>query len=97
MRFVVVALNWFVVWIYYVALTLMAGAVLGVGSHVLVGPFFVEAPEWVELAAHGFLRGVHLAGLWAGGLGIVLCFMRGARRRASAASAPETEAAGRKA
>jgi hypothetical protein len=68
--------RWLIGWLYYVVLTCFAGALLGVLSHVVLGPLFVDDRELAWLAAFGFLNGLKYGSVWAGGLAIVLCVMR---------------------
>lgn len=70
------ALRWLFTWIYYVAIICFVGAVLGVLSHVLLGPLFVDEPDFGYLAAFGFMNGLTYGGVWAGGMSIVLCVIR---------------------
>ena len=70
---------WIFIWLYYVLLTCLVGAMLGVLTHVLLGPLFVEDPDFGFLAAFGFMNGLKYGSVWAGGLAIVLCVMRARR------------------
>lgn len=76
LRILKFVLRWLFAWIYYVAITCCVGAVLGVLSHVLLGPLFVDEPDFGYLAAFGFMNGFKYGGVWAGGLAIVLCVVR---------------------
>ncbi|PXA04881.1 hypothetical protein DDZ13_02650 [Coraliomargarita sinensis] len=69
-------LRWCFTWLYFVLLTCFVGAVLGVLSHVVLGPLFVDEPDFTYLSAFGFMNGLKYGGVWAGGLAIVLCVMR---------------------
>lgn len=71
--------RWIFIWLYYVVLTCFVGATLGVGTHVLLGPLFVDDPDFGFLAAFGFMNGLKYGSVWAGGLAIVLCVMRARR------------------
>lgn len=70
------AFRWLFTWIYFVLVTCFVGAMLGVVTHVLLGPLFVEQPDFGFLAAFGFMNGLKYGSVWAGGLAIVLCVMR---------------------
>jgi len=70
------AFIWFLTWVYYVAIICFIGAMLGVGSHLLFGLFFMEDPDYAFQAAFGFSNGIRYGGVWAGGFAIVLCVMR---------------------
>jgi len=63
-------------WLYYVCLTCFAGAMLGVATHLLFAWLFVESPDQAWYAAFGFMNGLRYAGVWAGGLAIVLCVVK---------------------
>lgn len=69
-------LRWLFTWIYYVAIICFVGAILGVLTHVVLGPLFVEQVDFGYLAAFGFMNGLKYGGVWAGGLAIVLCVIR---------------------
>lgn len=68
--------RWILVWVYYVLIVCFIGAMLGVGSHLLFGLFFMDDPDYAFQAAFGFSNGIRYGGVWAGGLAIVLCVMR---------------------
>lgn len=70
------SLQWLLVWLYYVCIICAFGALLGTISHVTLGPLFVEDPDYIYLAAFGFLNGLKYAGVWAGGAAIVLSVIR---------------------
>ena len=70
------AVRWFFTWVYFVLVICFGGAMLGVLSHLLVGPFVVDEPDFGYLAAFGFQNGLRYGGVWAGGAAIVLCVMR---------------------
>ncbi len=69
-------LRWILTWLYFVAVICFIGAVLGVVTHVVLGPLFVDDPDYGYLAAFGFMNGFRYGGVWAGGFAIVLCVMR---------------------
>lgn len=68
--------HWFMTWVYFVSIICLIGALLGVLSHVCLGPLFVKEPDFGYLAAFGFTNGFRYGSVWAGGFGIVLCVMR---------------------
>lgn len=70
------SLRWLLTWVYFVLVICFVGAILGVFFHVLLGPLFVEQPDFGFLAAFGFMNGLKYGSVWAGGLGIVLCVIR---------------------
>lgn len=63
---------------YAVAITL-AGALGGFLAFLAFGKFFVPDWTWTALALKGLKVGGILAGVWAPGVAIVLCFIRGHR------------------
>ena len=67
---------WFFIWLYLVLIICLAGAVIGVVSHLLFGLIFMNAPDYGDQAAFGFSNGLRYGGVWAGGFAIVLCVMR---------------------
>lgn len=68
--------RWLFTWVYFVLIICFIGAVLGVVSHVALGPVFLDEPDFGYLAAFGFSNGIRYGGVWAGGLAIVLCVIR---------------------
>lgn len=84
--------RWVAAWLYYVSVVVFCGAAFGALSHLAFARIFLDAPDYYYIAAFGFLNGLKLSGIWAGGLGIVLCFMRAHRMRqagdATGAEAP---------
>lgn len=69
-------LIWLLTWLYYVLIICFVGAMLGAISHLLVGYFVVEDPDFGYLASFGFSNGLRYGGVWAGGFAIVLCVIR---------------------
>lgn len=67
--------RWSLTWLYFVAIICFVGAMLGVLTHILLGPLLVDK-SFGFLAAFGFLNGLKYGSVWAGGLAIVLCVMR---------------------
>ena len=68
-------LRWLLTWLFFVAIICFVGAMLGVLTHILLGPLFVDK-SFGFLAAFGFMNGLKYGSVWAGGLAIVLCVMR---------------------
>ena len=54
----------------------LAGAFVGVVTHLLFGLIFIDTPDYGHLAAFGFSNGLRYGGVWAGGLAIVICVIR---------------------
>ena len=75
MRILSQVVHWILTWLYFVAIICFIGAMLGVLTHVLIGPLLVDKPL-TYLAAFGFTNGLQYGGVWAGGFAIVLCVMR---------------------
>ena len=69
-------IRWFFTWLYFVLIICLAGAVIGVVSHLLFGLIFMDSPDYGYQAAFGFSNGLRYGGVWAGGFAIVLCVMR---------------------
>ena len=65
--------RWFFIWLYFVLIICLAGAFIGVVTHLLFGLIFIDTPDYGHLAAYGFSNGLRYGGVWAGGLAIVLC------------------------
>jgi hypothetical protein len=71
--------HWLGVWVHFVCIILLLGTLLGAFLHWLIGSLFFESPEASYLFAMGAQNGFFYSGVWAGGLAIVLCFIRGHR------------------
>ena len=69
-------IRWLFIWLYFVLIICLAGAVIGVISHLLFGLIFMDTPDYECQAALGFSNGLRYGGVWAGGLAIVLCVIR---------------------
>ena len=69
-------IRWFFIWLCFVFIICLAGAFIGVVSHLLFGLIFIDTPDYKCQAALGFSNGLRYSGVWAGGLSIVLCVMR---------------------
>lgn len=83
--------RWLFGWIYYICVILCIGAVLGVVSHIAWGFVFYEAFDLSYMASLGLIHGLQYAGVWAGGLSIVLCVMRARREYLAKQSERKTE------
>jgi len=89
-RLIGIALYWLASFIAYVVVVIFIGAVLGAITFALLGALTHPHLELSYRVAKGILNGAKLAGVWAGGIGIVLCFMQGHRRNRQR-SAPQTQ------
>ncbi|OIO60682.1 MAG: hypothetical protein COZ46_01505 [Verrucomicrobia bacterium CG_4_10_14_3_um_filter_43_23] len=69
-------LYWIWSFLYYVGLILVAGTVVGSVAFVLLGPIFVDDYTFLGLLKKGAWIGFRYAGVWAGGVAIVLCCMK---------------------
>lgn len=85
--------HWLGSWVYFVSIVLLIGTVVGSLLHLLIGSLIFESPNPKYLLAIGAQNGFFYSGVWAGGLGLVLCFVRGHRenKRSRAASAGESK------
>ena len=63
-------------WIFFVFIICIAGAFIGVVTHLLFGLIFMDTPDYERQASLGFSNGLRYGGVWAGGLSIVLCVIR---------------------
>lgn len=72
-------------WIFYFlvccATILSAGVVLGSVAFVIVGQMLPKDYETLFLLKKGAWVGFRYAGIWAGGVSIVLCIMRFKKKR----------------
>jgi hypothetical protein len=86
--------HWLGSWIYFVSIILLVGTTVGATLHLLIGLLIFESPSPGYLLARGAQNGFFYSGVWAGGLGIVLCFVRGHRenQRKRQQSAGESQA-----
>ena len=69
-------IRWFFIWLFFVLIICLAGAFIGVMSHLLFGLILMNSPDYGYQAALGFSNGLRYGGVWAGGFAIVLCVMR---------------------
>lgn len=72
-------LYWIAFLLYYTAIILAIGSTVGAILFPTVGPFFVDLP-FFDLLKKGLWTGFRYSGVWAGGVAIVLCFIRGRRQ-----------------
>lgn len=70
---------WFIHFIGFVSIILAIGSMLGAFFYVIFGSSFTEYPILL-LIKKGLWAGFRYAGVWAVGLSIVLCFLKGARK-----------------
>jgi len=70
------AARWLIGWIYYICIICFIGGMLGIVSHVIWGRIFYEDFDIGYMASLGLIHGLQYAGVWAGGLSIVICVMR---------------------
>lgn len=69
-------IRWFFMWLCFVLIICLVGAIIGVVTHLLFGLIFMNTPDYGYQAVLGFFNGLHYGGVWAGGLAIVLCVIR---------------------
>ena len=69
-------IRWFFIWFCFVFIICLAGALIGVVTHLLFGLIFMDMPDYKSQATLGFSNGLRYGGVWAGGLSIVLCVIR---------------------
>jgi hypothetical protein len=72
-------IRWILIWLCFVFIICLAGAFIGVVSHLSFGLIFMDMPDYKRQAALGFSNGLRYGGVWAGGLSIVLCVIRARR------------------
>lgn len=77
-------LYWLGWWVLYVVTTIAIGGIVGCLLFPTVGFIFQMDYEMSYLFKKGLMNGAQYAGVWAGGLGIVLCFIRGHKMRKQA-------------
>ncbi|MFP4673642.1 MAG: hypothetical protein ACLFO5_03520 [Opitutales bacterium] len=71
------AFRWFFGWLFYVCLICFGGAAFGALTHLGYALFFAgEGADYLFYIAFGFFNGLQYAGVWAGGVSLVLCVMR---------------------
>ena len=69
-------IRWFFIWLYFVLIVCLAGAFIGVVTHLLFGLIFMDTPDYGYQVVLGFSNGLRYGGVWAGGLAVVLCVIR---------------------
>ena len=77
---IVELMSWLVTWLYFVSIICFLGTLIGVIAHLLFALLFVTNADIVYYVALGCLHGIKYSSLWAGGISIVLCFMRGHKK-----------------
>lgn len=75
-------LYWTAHLLLFVAAILVTGTIVGSILFLVLGNCFGDY-GWLFLLKQGAWAGFRYAGVWAGGVAIVLCFIKGAKRRAS--------------
>ncbi|MFP4353106.1 MAG: hypothetical protein ACLFRP_00275 [Puniceicoccaceae bacterium] len=80
-RAFVSGLRWVGLFLSYALGIVAVGALTGGGVFLLLGKLFVPDESFGWLGATGLRVGAILAGVWAPGVAIVLCFVRGKRER----------------
>lgn len=79
---IVRAFFYWVWWLYvYICVTVVTGALVGAFLFVAVGALTHPEMDVLRRAEMGLTDGFYYAGMWSGGLAIVLCVMRAHRRR----------------
>lgn len=79
-RILKICTYWSAFLLYYTAIILALGTIIGSCLFSLFGPLFVDSSS-LELIKKGAWIGFRYAGVWAGGAAIVLCFIKGARNK----------------
>ena len=77
---IVVLMSWLLTWLYFVCLICFLGTLIGVIVHFLFALLFVRNADIVYYVSLGCMHGIKYSSLWAGGIAIVLCFMRGYKK-----------------
>ena len=80
LRALQVGLYWLASFFAYFVIVIFIGAVLGAVSFALVGALTNPDLDLSYRLAKGVINGAQLAGVWATGIAIVLCFIQGRRR-----------------
>ena len=71
--------HWLVIWALFTFGFVLIGGVLGAVVFLLIGALTHPELELTYRLSKGFLNGAFYFGIWAGGLGIVLCVIRAHR------------------
>ncbi len=77
---IVKLISWLATWLYFVSIVCFLGTSIGVIAHLLFALLFVRNADIVYYVALGCMHGIKYTSLWAGGIAIVLCFMRGHKK-----------------
>lgn len=72
---------WIALFLGYTAEIVILGATAGCVAFLALGKLFVPDMTYAELAVSGLRVGAILAGVWAPGVSIVLCFIHGKKLR----------------
>lgn len=80
LRALQVGLYWLASFFAYFVTIIFIGAVLGAISFALVGALTNPGLDLSYRLAKGVINGAQLAGVWATGVALVLCFVQGKRR-----------------
>ncbi len=76
-----VGVRWLGFFLLYAVGIVAIGAPVGSLAFLALGKLFVPEMTFAELGLNGLRVGAILSGVWAPGVAIVLCFMRGKRER----------------
>jgi len=74
-------LRWVGIFFFYAITMVAIGAATGAAVFSLLGPLFLDNSSRGEIAFYGLKTGAILAGIWAPGVAIVKCFVRGKKER----------------
>jgi len=74
-----IVLKWICFFLFYAISIVVLGAIGGMLAFLLLGKLFMPDMTFVELGLKGLRVGAIYAGVWASGVSIVLCFMKGHR------------------
>lgn len=91
MQWVLLALKWLWFFLYYALVIVLLGALAGSLAFLLLGKLFMPEMTFGELGLKGMRVGAILAGVWASGVSIVLCFVKGHKERSKALSNSASE------
>jgi len=72
---------WFGWFLTYLAIIIGLGAVIGSLLYTTLGLLTHPDLSWSERALYGMRDGSQYAGVWAGGLSLVLCWMKGYKQK----------------
>lgn len=88
-RIIALVFHWLGAFLLYLSATLLLGGVIGAGLFLSIGALTHPDVPVVDRLSRGFYDGFLYAGVWAGGLAIVLCVMRGHREHRQKAAEEE--------